>query len=1681
MPFSFESETEDVQVFSEETEEETEEERRKREEEEERLRLEEEEHQRRLEALKEEEIEEEEEVEVEEPIIEEVEADISKKSEVFSGFTITEPPITGGRYLDRAGTAEGVVFYKDDSTNKYVTVNTITHERENGTFVNMPALLDNGFLIALNPSETQADQLFDYWKKKDPGSLEIYNTREEAEEAAKVKSIEHTEIGKRANIIKGYIEEGDDEGLFELGARIERHTAANLFRLAKAGALSIFKNIDYREALKKQETERMDKIFSYMQEKYGKDFRGRENELKVMAGRIVTAFADPVTFFLPWAKVAKMGKMAATGFGVGVGVGDMALYEYAAYGEVTPTSLLFAGSMGGISSFGGKLLADKFKAPRGKDMDISVDKGGKKITKKNTIVDEPEVKPTAKELDDMERVAVEVINDEDMVTVFKRLGSDLSIMPTFIRLIHKAKTDQVLYRNALKENKKVLEIFKKETQQAKQVTLFELKPELPHSPQKVAALKKKNAAATKLLKQQTPWMVRIAEGTASIQNGALIRHAKEGTLSDNILNTIMYESFRPIMGGGLGYLSGSFIADEDSDPSLIYSFVFAGMFLGLAQKQIQKTPFLTAQHKEKAFGIFKNQRMIALHNFLKIQTAGTAASKGISHGGPVETITRLLYHIQGGAGKKSINSAEKIADYLMVEFSPLVAKVIGGSTEIQRIATFRIINNLDTLKSVTKKLSLTAEDIANVKVLIPNVKRFRDNFVNTYVKGSGKEFESISNYGLPHSYLFDKIVESIKDVPENQIRKSIFWKQMNKAVKEQWSENIKKVRGKEAKKKWANDRTDSIVNSLREAKTKQLSLDELIYPELRVGAKGHESGTGIPLLDNFDKARQITKTKALRHIEDFLEQDVDRVLKLWVDNTVRGIEFGRAMGIRTSIKGGRIFENLRHARRSLNAQTARGEISKQQLDDKLKFLGKQVNGYFKTIGTGQEVFGGDNGRGMMAVLTFLGNTTMLTRSGIIQLADLVQPFQNSRNFSAVRSLLRMHVKKQDFAKELGFAGYYESLRGTAARSAWEKEKLAHMIEGPYSWVGEWTNRFFRFNQMTPLTDYSIKFSFNNGIEEAFIMAKKLVGKKKISKRHQNKLNELGLFRKDLKLISKFKDLGAAMKDPVAQVPLIRAGINGWNFNTLIPTSGNRLHFAQHHDPYVRSLGMFLSWAQAKTAQMNSLVRRVEDGDVALAIKMIGALTIYGGIREMQIVTSPSVKYYEDNKPKMLSGKWFQEAATVGGIIPWPVEKMTRFLGGGAISTPIENITPLFAYINRLLGTPRAVGADLGAKDFEGAAVEILKPLPFGRDITNITNRVLGLRGGSFEDLPNDEFERRINLTTTAPVLSFFKGGLVSKDYPVPNVIEDPSERIDPNTGLPYDAEMERLGAAQGGDLTIDPLHRLGFTGGGLAIDPLYRLGFTGGGLMVSVGVAPISEKQISKLEKALKKRKAKREGGKIRQQFGLGGLGKLVKALVKRREGKRIVGRTENKKYYLTNYGEGSIPVEEQKKAKALEKVKESLDQYFDKERLRKIIKKDEGYSSTAYKPDPTEEKFTLGYGVYGAEKNDTTTKEEADKRLDAEIDKRLPKLVEMLPGSKHYNKDLQDAIFSVHWRGDIEQGTETRKLIQKGHYKKAAAEFLRHEEYNNAEALGIPGIRPRMERFSNELRRLHELRGYVP
>ena len=210
--------------------------------------------------------------------------------------------------------------------------------------------------------------------------------------------------------------------------------------------------------------------------------------------------------------------------------------------------------------------------------------------------------------------------------------------------------------------------------------------------------------------------------------------AKNKTLTDNVLTSILQEATRPLTGAGMGWLTGQgvqyFQSEVDPDSNLVRNFTMAGFAFGMIQKRVEANPYLTKSAKEKAFGITRNASAIALHNFLKIITAGTAASKGIAHGGPVEAVTRLLFHVQGGAGKKSMNGAEGIADHLVVEWMNRASKSMNGSSLEQRKAAWYLVRGLDkTPEEAAKRFNLTSpKDINNIKVLRENITTFMDEY-----------------------------------------------------------------------------------------------------------------------------------------------------------------------------------------------------------------------------------------------------------------------------------------------------------------------------------------------------------------------------------------------------------------------------------------------------------------------------------------------------------------------------------------------------------------------------------------------------------------------------------------------------------------------------------------------------------------------------------------------------------------------------------------------------------------------------------------------------------------------------------------------------------------------------------------------------------------------------------------
>ena len=99
----------------------------------------------------------------------------------------------------------------------------------------------------------------------------------------------------------------------DYGATQEPMILGSLFRLSSAKVRSLLTDRTYSEAARDIEQERQDVIRKEFPLLYGKN-----EDALIIAGRVGTALADPVTFFIPWTKVAKAGKLATLGVGSGV-------------------------------------------------------------------------------------------------------------------------------------------------------------------------------------------------------------------------------------------------------------------------------------------------------------------------------------------------------------------------------------------------------------------------------------------------------------------------------------------------------------------------------------------------------------------------------------------------------------------------------------------------------------------------------------------------------------------------------------------------------------------------------------------------------------------------------------------------------------------------------------------------------------------------------------------------------------------------------------------------------------------------------------------------------------------------------------------------------------------------------------------------------------------------------------------------------------------------------------------------------------------------------------------------------------------------------------------------------------------------------------------------------------------
>tara|TARA_R100001377_G_scaffold31651_1_gene17280 strand:+ start:3628 stop:4578 length:951 start_codon:yes stop_codon:yes gene_type:complete len=115
---------------------------------------------------------------------------------------------------------------------------------------------------------------------------------------------------------------------------------------------------------------------------------------------------------------------------------------------------------------------------------------------------------------------------------------------------------------------------------------------------------------------------------------------------------------------------------------------------------------------------------------------------------------------------------------------------------------------------------------------------------------------------------------------------------------------------------------------------------------------------------------------------------------------------------------------------------------------------------------------------------------------------------------------------------------------------------------------------------------------------------------------------------------------------------------------------------------------------------------------------------------------------------------------------------------------------------------------------------------------------------------------------------------------------------------------------------------------------------------------------------------------------------------------------------------------------------------------------------------------YTVGYGRTRDDKGNLIkkgakiTEEQADRYLREDVKKRMPELRKAYPDFNSYPAEVQQHMASSYYRGTLtpNHSPKTRKLINAGKFKEAAAELLDNNEYRNAKKNNRAGIRERME-----------------
>ena len=943
--------------------------------------------------------------------------------------------------------------------------------------------------------------------------------------------------------------------------------------------------------------------------------------------------------------------------------GGNIVHQLAKTGEVnwgeTATTAGFAGAIGLVLPYGGQLFK-KF-TPTGKEATKIANWIDDKIADKNGF--------TKPELNRFRQIAntekVKKLTDEINIWSNNFYSKQSKILDEFNNLkIDYNKTRKTvnelnkqiigkeqlgiwskkLGRTVRRENSKTISALRQELKDAKKIADDKLKKLNEQSSSRVNKyyeLEGKRAAA-------------IVEQINATDNFA-----------QKALKAVMANITRPLAFGAVGGGANVLFGDEDD----FWTWVAAGAAFGAAQKGIMGSKKFQIGQKNEINGWLISDATSFTLAKVRALLAGTNFTKLSAYGGPLEKFARLTMRgIDDSIASKSVLAEEmKMTNLWNNRINEVFKNKQGIDFKPEEISQAISINrgNKELIKTVTPEVKKLADDI----------KSFTENFQKFAKEAGYISPQKIEDY-------FPRVLDYAKIDASKESRKAT-----EKIIADIY--RSLGVSGKIKNKKSPNygkDKADVYaVNYLEGHKNNFDSvLNNEVWNSMVTGTtyKGAARGEGAKSLIYTPVSDHITHRRSLmgpyEKVEKILEKngllinDGKQILNKLVQDTVKSVAFSRKFGA----NGQGIRKIIKEIQEKYSKSTLSEAQQKMAVAREADLMGRTIDAYFNRY----MISGRNQLKASMGIITMLANLNMLGRVTISSLGDLVQPFQNSINWtSAIRGLLRTNLRaagEKGPARNLNYHFTDEMSKSVFKSAGLEGNEVAFRNGFMGKWgikdaakTSTWNNIAFKLLGLEWLTGYARRFAYNTGARDAHILARRyfktVQGKGKNSNAALNILDDLQKYQitaNEALSIGAIKNFNKALSTKYGRESLNRAGMTASNRDALIPQMDNRLLFTQSQTPWIRILGQFLSWAMAKSSQTNKIISRIENGDVRTLIKTLAVIPVYGGIQQLRELAKNGEVH---THPEYDMAKFLAKSGQLSGMPGWQIDLfMNRFMGPG---------------------------------------------------------------------------------------------------------------------------------------------------------------------------------------------------------------------------------------------------------------------------------------------------------------------------------------------------------------------------------------------------------------------------------